>query len=147
MVQHPACIGMVVAFAGGELLYIVGVASDRIKVELIELRLGERCVLPDALQQLFPVVGTEQGFRGLREQEALGRWSERGRRSIAFLMFEPPALHRVARRVLCWQQREAGAGSRADAVDGAMPNHTGVSVHLDGDTLANLDVGQFSLLG
>lgn len=53
---------MVVAFAGGELLYIAGVAVDRVKVELIELRLGERRVLPDALQQLFPVVGTEQGF-------------------------------------------------------------------------------------
>ncbi|MNH12387.1 hypothetical protein D3C79_719260 [compost metagenome] len=55
---------MVVAFAGGELLYIAGVTADRIEVELIELRLGERRVLADALQQLFPVVGTEQGFRG-----------------------------------------------------------------------------------
>ncbi|MOA06333.1 hypothetical protein D3C78_1259640 [compost metagenome] len=53
---------MVVAFAGGELLYIGGIAADRVKVELIELRLGERCVLPDALQQLFPVVGMQQGF-------------------------------------------------------------------------------------
>ncbi|MNN68338.1 hypothetical protein D3C81_1840380 [compost metagenome] len=54
-------------------------------------------------------------------------------------------LHPIARRVLRRQQRETGAGSRADTIDGAMPGHTGVSVHLDGDPLADPGVGQFCL--
>ncbi|MNN73596.1 hypothetical protein D3C81_1897280 [compost metagenome] len=59
MIEHAPGIGVMMAFAGRKLLYEAGVAADGLEVEPIKLRFGEGRVLPDAFEQLSPVIGGE----------------------------------------------------------------------------------------
>ncbi|MNH24800.1 hypothetical protein D3C79_847520 [compost metagenome] len=59
MIEHAPGIGVMMAFARRELLYVAGVAADGLEVEPIKLRFREGGVLPDAFEQLSPVISGE----------------------------------------------------------------------------------------
>lgn len=85
VIEHAAVVGVMMGLAGRELLDPLGVALDRVQVELLELGMGQRGEFPDACQQLLSMGGLEQVMGRLHGRVA---FRERFRRRGSLLGFD-----------------------------------------------------------